>query len=125
MLTRTNRLISSRLFAHTARRGRRAGRRTLVAHLNLAATDGPVQVGFVVGKSVGPAVTRNLVKRRLRHLVRERLADLPENGVLVVRALPASSGASYAELGADLDSVLRRLTAAASDGAVHPAGTRT
>lgn len=30
------------------------------------------QVGFVVSKAVGPAVTRNLVKRRLRHLTRAR-----------------------------------------------------
>ena len=28
------------------------------------------RVGFVVSKAVGPAVTRNLVKRRLRHLAR-------------------------------------------------------
>jgi ribonuclease P protein component len=109
VLTRTNRLTSSRAFAHTARRGRRAARRTLVAHLEVAATDAPVQVGFVVGKGVGPAVTRNLVKRRLRHLVRERLAALPQGGVLVVRALPAAAEASYAELAADLDAVVARV----------------
>ena len=31
------------------------------------------RVGFVVSRAVGPATTRNLVKRRLRHLSRERL----------------------------------------------------
>lgn len=70
---------------------------------------GVVQVGFVVSKAVGPAVTRNLVKRRLRHLARERLASLPGSVTLVVRALPVSSTASYTELAADFDAALGRL----------------
>jgi len=65
-------------------------------------------VGFVVSRAVGNAVTRNVVKRRLRHLSRERLAGLPEGIETVVRALPASATASYAELGADLDRALAR-----------------
>jgi ribonuclease P protein component len=57
---------------------------------------------------VGNAVTRNLVKRRLRALVRECLASLPDSSVLVVRALPAAALASYADLAADLDTALTR-----------------
>ncbi len=75
-------------------------------------TDGggsPARVGFVVSKAVGPAVIRNRVKRRLRHLARERLTSLPGSAVLVVRALPAAADASYDELGRDLDSVLERI----------------
>jgi ribonuclease P protein component len=66
-------------------------------------------VGFVVSRAIGNAVTRNRVKRRLRHLVRDRLAWLPSEGALVVRALPATAGASYAGLGRDLDTALTRL----------------
>ncbi len=58
----------------------------------------------MVSKAVGPAVVRNKVRRRLRHLVRERLAGL--SGDLVVRALPAAADLSYTELGADLDAAL-------------------
>ena len=79
-------------------------------------TDGPVpvaRVGFVVSKAVGNAVARNLVKRRLRELVRARIRCLPDAGLLVVRALPAASAASYAELGRDLDKALRHLGVAA------------
>jgi ribonuclease P protein component len=54
---------------------------------------------------------RNKVKRRLRHLARERLASLPGSAVLVVRALPAAAQASYADLAADLDRALGRLLA--------------
>ena len=109
MLIRENRLTSSRMFSRTVRRGRRAGTRTLVVHLDVEAGSQHPQVGLVVSKAVGPAVTRNLVKRRLRHLSRERLESLPGSAVLVVRALPASADASYATLGDDLDRALTRV----------------
>ena len=70
---------------------------------------GDPQVGFVVGKVVGNAVRRNQVKRRLRHLARERVPLLPASAVLVVRALPASAGATYGGLGQDFDAAMRRL----------------
>ena len=66
-------------------------------------------VGFVVSRSVGGAVTRNRVRRRLRHLVRERLDALPGNSLVVVRALPAAAEASYRDLGDDLDRCLDRV----------------
>jgi ribonuclease P protein component len=108
VLTRENRLTSSQRFSRAVRQGRRAGTRTLVVHLDVDATLQHPQVGLVVSKAVGPAVTRNLVKRRLRHLSRERLASLPGSAVLVIRALPASSDAPYAVLGSDLDRALER-----------------
>jgi ribonuclease P protein component len=118
MLTRENRLSSGADFAHAIRGGRRAGTRTLVLHLaHPAAAEPaggakcePARVGFVVSRAIGTAVVRNLVKRRLRHLARERLASLPGSVVLVVRALPAAGEASYAELGADFDAALSRVS---------------
>jgi ribonuclease P protein component len=75
-------------------------------------------VGFVVSKQVGNAVTRNTVKRRLRHLARERIGSLPGSAVLVIRALPPAATASYGELGADFDRALARLLdrSTAADG---------
>jgi ribonuclease P protein component len=107
-------------FARAIRGGRRAGRATLVAHLWSAdrgavessvdeARTGPARAGFVVSKAVGTAVTRNRVKRRLRHLVADRLDLLPDGAVLVVRALPAAAAARPGELARDLDSALGRL----------------
>jgi ribonuclease P protein component len=68
----------------------------------------PVRVGFVVGRAVGGSVVRHRVQRRLRHLCRERLDDLPAGSRLVVRALAPAAGATYQELGADLDRCLQR-----------------
>ena len=114
MLSSGNRLRRSTDFGAAVRGGRRAGRSTLVAHLAVpevpsAPSGAPARAGFVVSKAVGPAVVRTAVKRRLRHLVRDRLGQLPPGSLLVVRALPPAAGADSATLGADLDSALRKL----------------
>jgi ribonuclease P protein component len=105
-------------FAAAVRHGRRAGRTRLVVHLDIATTSDDAgalpRAGFVVGRAVGDAVTRNRVKRRLRHVVRDRLDDLPSGARLVVRALPPAADATSAELAGDLDSALARVTRRAS-----------
>jgi ribonuclease P protein component len=112
VLAAAQRMRRSADFAAAVRGGRRAGRGTVVVHLLLdgpahtGSTDSPARAGFVVSKAVGNAVVRNLVRRRLRHLVRERLAGLPAGALLVVRALPAAAVSPYAQLGADLDAAI-------------------
>lgn len=116
MLPSVNRLRRREDFATAVRRGRRAGRPLLVVHLH-SGTDPhapgeetpATRAGFVVSKAVGSAVERNLVKRRLRHLMRERIGRLPEGSLVVVRALPGSAQAEHDGLSADLDAALRRL----------------
>ena len=81
------------------------------------AASGSPRVGLVVSKAVGIAVIRNLVKRRLRHLVRERILTLPDFSMLVVRAQPAAAEASYAELGAELDRCLDKCLSREADKA--------
>jgi ribonuclease P protein component len=116
MLAAAQRVRRRADFADTIRTGRRAGRGTVVVHLTLPAAPptgpAPTRAGFVVSKAVGGAVTRNLVRRRLRHLARERLVDLPAGSALVVRALPGAADRPYAQLGADLDGALAAARAA-------------
>ncbi|MCX5387554.1 ribonuclease P protein component [Streptomyces sp. NBC_00083] len=117
MLPTENRLRRREDFATAVRRGRRAGRPLLVVHLRSGTTDphapgesAPLtRAGFVVSKAVGVAVVRNLVKRRLRHLMRERLSQLPAGSLVVVRALPGAGDADHAQLARDLDAALARL----------------
>jgi ribonuclease P protein component len=75
--------------------------------------DGPrvtsPRVGFVVPRAVGPAVARNRVRRRLRHLLRDRLDRLPAGSRLVVRVLPPAAAASSAQLAGALDRALARV----------------
>lgn len=63
---------------------------------------GPSRLGFVVAKSVGNAVTRNRVKRRLRSVGIDVLAITGGGMDVVVRALPASGDASFARLHAEI-----------------------
>jgi ribonuclease P protein component len=114
-LAATHRLRRRSDFAATIRGGRRAARGALVVHLDDSAPaqaerTAPPRAGFVVSRAVGGAVQRNRVKRRLRHLVRARIDNLPPGAMLVVRALPAAAERSYAELGADLDGAIARAT---------------
>ena len=62
-----------------------------------------------MSKAVGGAVVRNAVKRRLRHLVRERLTLLPPGSLVVVRALPEAGDADHEQLARDLDAAVQRL----------------
>jgi ribonuclease P protein component len=107
------RLRDPALFKAAVRRGRRAGSDTLVVHWQAGPSGaGPVQAGLVVSRAVGNAVTRNLVKRRLRHLIREQLdhaSAVPDSGVLVVRALSNSATAPFSELRDDFERCLGRV----------------
>lgn len=110
MLPACSRMRKRREFEAAVRRGRRAGRRLLVAHLGAADdTDSRPRVGFVVSRAVGNAPTRNRVRRRLRHLMADRLEQLPEQARLVVRVLPAAASASFADLSRELDALIDRL----------------
>jgi ribonuclease P protein component len=62
-----------------------------------------------VSKAVGGSVVRNKVKRRLRHLMRDRVALLPPGSLVVVRALPGAGDADHVQLAQDLDAALGRL----------------
>ena len=91
MLPAAHRLRSSAGFTHVVRRGAARGRPAVVVHALATCAGTPTRVGFVVGKAVGGAVVRNRVKRRLRHLVRDRLVRCPDGWDVVVRARPSAA----------------------------------
>jgi len=111
MLPQQSRMRRPEDFRRVLRTGRRAGGSVLAGHLLLAEvrSGDPAKVGFVVSRAVGSAVVRNRVKRRLRELMRRRVASLPGGCLLVLRAHPAAAGVRQADLAADLDLVIGRL----------------
>ncbi len=105
-------------FTVAVRRGRRAGRRSVVVHRLDRADPGlnslaPL-VGFIVPRSVGSAGVRTRVQRRHRQLMRARVQSLPPGCLLVVRAQPAASRAP--ELATDLDRALGAVGSAQGGG---------
>jgi ribonuclease P protein component len=120
MLPAPHRMRRGDDFDTAVRRGRRAGRRTLVVHVarvDAVAGDDrqqsvvevpPARVGLVVSRAVGAAAVRTRVKRRLRALLAARIETVPPGVLLVVRANPAASGASSQALASDLDVALPR-----------------
>jgi ribonuclease P protein component len=93
-------------FEQAVRRGARSGTTSLVVHLASEPAGGQPHVGFVVAKSVGNAVVRNRVKRRLRAQMTHRIDQLPRGGRLVVRALPPAADLASDALARDLDRAL-------------------
>ncbi|MCA0293778.1 MAG: ribonuclease P protein component [Actinobacteria bacterium] len=103
MLPARSRLRNPGDFRDTLRQGVRCGRPSLVVHARRTPQECS-RAGFIVSKSVGNAVHRNRVKRRLRHLAAHALASAPFTVDVVVRALPPA--ATAADLASDFDAAL-------------------
>jgi ribonuclease P protein component len=106
VLATRNRLRTSTDFSTTVRSGVRNGRRNVVLYTAPIGDGEPSRIGFIVSKSVGNAVVRNLVKRRLREAGAFSLREYGSGFAIVVRALPASASASWDELLADYNAAL-------------------
>lgn len=130
-------------FAATIRAGRRARRGVLVVHavpgtagagtgdqqvhrpVRVDPATAVARVGFVVPRAVGSAVRRNLVRRRLRHFVFERLDMLPPGTSLVIRVLPGAAEVTADQLRTDLVLALAAVMSPSSRSARRADGARS
>ena len=114
MLPARYRMTRSTDFGLTVKRGIRAVQPDLVVHaLRSVGNDAP-RIGLVVGKSVGNAVQRHRVARRLRHVARGVVDELDAGDRIVIRALPGSRDAVSAALDQELRTALRRTRSGSS-----------
>lgn len=98
MLARANRLVRAEDYRNTVRRGRRTGTgNTVVYVIQRPGAAGP-RFGFIVSKAVGNAVTRNLIRRRLKSVCRSMIDTVDAEADVVIRALPSASETSWARL---------------------------
>ena len=107
MLPAQFRMTRSAEFSATVKHGVRAVQPDLVVHARRDDDGGP-RIGLVVSKSVGSAVQRHRVSRRLRHVARSVIPDLDPGDRVVIRALPSSRTAISARLEQQLRSGLQR-----------------
>lgn len=124
MLPAQYRMRRSADFGATVKHGRRAVQPDVIVYSRVigdprtdpsdtsegdAATANPPQVGLIIAKSVGSAVDRHRVARRLRHVARDLLTELQPCERIVIRALPGSNRASSTVLATQLGAGLRSI----------------
>jgi ribonuclease P protein component len=102
-----NRLASEADFRRTRSEGRSWAHPLLGLHARPSGAT-HFRAGIAVGKRVGGAVQRNLVKRRVRELLRARLAELTPGWDVVISARPPAATATFAELSSAIDQLLAR-----------------
>ena len=94
-------------FEAIGRRGSRSSTPFLVLR-SLRTDRADTRIGLSTPRTLGGAVHRNRVRRRLRELLRRRLAGIGPGWDLLLIARPPAANASFAELGAAIDALLRR-----------------
>lgn len=109
MLPARYRMTRSTDFGLTVKRGVRAVQPDLVVHALRSVDDDAPKIGLVVAKSVGNAVERHRVARRLRQVSLGLVDELDAGDRVVIRALPSSRDAVSSRLDQELRTALRRV----------------
>ena len=128
MLAKANRITRGVDYRVTVRRGARFSGASTLKYIRPNPDTDVVRFGFIVSKTVGNAVTRNLIRRRLKAAAYDLLprfasSEVPPGGLdVVVRALPASVQAPWASLHEELSRASARFTSRShlSKGSVRP-----
>jgi len=81
------------------------------------------RIGFSVSRRVGGAVVRNRVKRRLREVIRRKLARIAPGYDLVIIARPGAADARMETLEQDVAVLLARARLLIVDTAQYTQGT--
>jgi ribonuclease P protein component len=120
VLSKANRIVRAEDFKMVTRTGSRFVGRGAIVYVNRRAASTPDRFGFIVTKSVGSAVVRNLVRRRLRAISREFAIsreraigrNVAESGALaadiVIRALPGSTDLSWRDLHREISETIEK-----------------
>jgi ribonuclease P protein component len=95
-------------YRNTVRRGRKSGTAHSVVYVRRR-DDDLVRFGFIVAKTVGNAVARNTVRRRLKHVCHDILPGVPPGTDVVVRALPGSLDVPWSTLLRDISGVVDKV----------------
>ena len=112
MLSARNRMTRSTDFDATVKHGKRAVQPDLVIYMRHATGD--PKLGLIVSRSVGSAVQRHRLSRRLRHVARDVMDGWNGSEHVVIRALPSSRDVVSARLREEFRAGLRRIESAGS-----------
>jgi ribonuclease P protein component len=108
MLARANRIVSADDYKRLVRKGRRLSEQHVVVYVACSDSGAQPRFGFIVPKTVGVAVDRNLVRRRLKALGHEALPSIAPGTDVVVRALPGAAQVGWDTLRAEISEAFDR-----------------
>ena len=97
MLAKSARLTESADFARATKSGLRFSTLNFVGYLYPTQLAQPARAGLIISKNVGGSVTRHRIARQVRHTLREIYPQLPNGGLLVIRALNSAHDADAAQ----------------------------
>lgn len=118
VLARANRIVHGSDYRNTVRRGRKLATAHCVVYVRPRPDDvipdaQEPRFGFIVAKTVGNAVVRNTIRRRLKAVAHETLARpapapgfLPQRTDVVIRALPGSMEVPWSTLLEEITGVI-------------------
>lgn len=96
--------MNKRDFEHAYARGRRARRDGLTVWVAPSSGSGPARLGIAIHARTGNAVTRNRMRRRIRHAF--RAVRVPEGTNVVVRGDASVASRNFQEVRSDLRAAL-------------------
>ena len=108
MLAKANRIVSAIDYRRLVRSGRKARGSLVLAYGSRSASDAPLRMGVIVARSVGNAVVRNRVRRRVK-AVGWSLAHDVHGLDVVLRATPRAAEAEFAAIETEVRRVVRVL----------------
>ncbi len=117
MLPKNARLTASADFARTTKSGTRVTSENFVGYLYISPVtnqDLP-KCGLIVNKSLGGAVVRHTLARKLRHAVVPQITKLPSGSLLVIRALAKNNSESVSR---EVETLVNKLLDRANRSAV-------
>lgn len=107
MLEEKNRLKKRKEFAYLYNNGNAKHTANLTV-VYLPTKRRALKVGFSLSKKVGKAHTRNLVKRRLRAIVREIVPSMPDNFNVVIIGKSGVENLTFAQLQSETLNLLKK-----------------
>jgi ribonuclease P protein component len=108
MLLFTYRLAKDKDFQRVFKQGKLASGEFIVIKF-LKNNTKQTHIGFIVGSKVSKkANVRNLIKRRLRHAMKEFLRDLSKGFDIIVMVKPSIENKDFSEIKEDLRKILKK-----------------
>lgn len=107
MLEEKNRLKKRKEFAYLYNNGNAKHTANLTV-VYLPTKHRALKVGFSLSKKVGKAHTRNLVKRRLRAIVRELVPTMPDNYNVVIIGKAGVENLTFSQLQMETATLIKK-----------------